>query len=54
MRKGKLTAKFRSLKCVLIEDTKGFMLPEKFQEEMGSRTGGNHVQCQGTVKNMVY
>ena len=26
-----MPAKFQSLKHVLIEDTKGFMLPEKFQ-----------------------
>ena len=30
-RKGKITAKFKSLKRVLIEDTKGFMSPEKFR-----------------------
>ena len=29
--KKKITAKFQSLKCVLIEDTKGFKLPQKFR-----------------------
>jgi len=32
MGKGKITAKFKSLKRVLIEGTKGFMSPEKFQD----------------------
>ena len=31
IRKGKITSKFQSLKCVLIEATKGFMSPEKFR-----------------------
>ena len=30
--KTKITAKFQSLKCVLIEDTKGFKSPQKFRD----------------------
>ena len=32
IRKGKMAAKFQSLKHVLIEDTKGFMSPETFRD----------------------
>ena len=44
IRKGKITSKFQSLERVLVEDTKGFMSPEKFRDlrETGPWT---HTSC---------
>ena len=41
-RKGKITARFQSTKCVPIEDTKRFLSPEKFRDfrEKGPRPHG--------------
>ena len=41
IRKVKITAKFQCLKRVFIEDTKGFMTPEKFRDVR--ETGPNRV-----------
>ena len=40
MRRGKITANFQCLECVLIEDTKGVISPEKFRDvrETGPRS----------------